>query len=123
MLEKFWRLHSSAAHQQIYIGDQKSIICMHAIQEALDDLFMIRIGVFLIIILLVGPAVAAKVNVTYCAQAHETASSRLKWALAHQHDNDAMQKDNISHANLTKFYKALLTPQTVPQSHNTTIHN
>jgi hypothetical protein len=47
---------------------------------------MIRVGAF-VLIFLVGPAMAAKVNVTYCAQAHEIASSRLKWALTRQRDS------------------------------------
>jgi hypothetical protein len=74
---------------------------------------MIRICAFLI--LLVGPAMAAKVNVTYCAQAHETASSRLKWALAHQHDYNAMQKDDICRVYRSEFYEAAVTRQSVTQ--------
>jgi hypothetical protein len=76
---------------------------------------MIRVGAFLIIILLVGPAVAAKVTVTYCAQAHEIASARLKWALARQHDSNVLQDDNSCRVYRSEFYEAAVTRQSVTQ--------
>jgi hypothetical protein len=75
---------------------------------------MIRIGAFLTI-LLVGPAMAAKLNVSYCAQAHETASSRLKWALARQHDSNVLQGDDSCSVYRSEFYEAAVTRQSVTQ--------
>ena len=74
---------------------------------------MIRVGAFLIIILLVGPAVAATVNVAYCAQAHEIALSRLKWALARQHDSNVSQDDDSCRVYRSVFYEAAVTRQSV----------
>jgi hypothetical protein len=72
---------------------------------------MIRIGTFLVVFL-VTPATAAKVDIAYCTQVHDAAAARLKWALVHQHDNKLQASDSCRSFR-SEFYNAAVTRQNV----------
>jgi hypothetical protein len=72
-------------------------------------LSMIRIAA-LLIILVVTPAVAAKVDVTFCTQAHDTAAVHVRWALAQQHDSK-LHKEDSCRVYRNQFYEAAVTRQ------------
>ena len=72
---------------------------------------MIRIAAILIIFL-VTPAMAAKVDATFCTQAHDTAVVHLRWALAQQHDSELHQDDSCR-VYRNQFYEAAVTRQDV----------
>ncbi len=76
---------------------------------------MIRIAAFLLaaflLVFLATPAMAAKVS--YCAQAHDSAEARLKWALERQRDGEPLQKDDSCHAYRSGFYEAAVTRQDI----------
>jgi hypothetical protein len=74
-------------------------------------LSMIRIAASLVIFL-VTPAMAAKVDVTFCTQAHDTAAVHLRWALAQQHDSK-LNKDDSCRVYRNQFYEAAVTRQNV----------
>jgi hypothetical protein len=74
-------------------------------------LSMIRIAA-LLLISLVTPAMAAKVDVTFCTQAHDTAVVRLRWALAQQHGSELHQDDSCR-VYRNQFYEAAVTRQDV----------
>jgi hypothetical protein len=76
-------------------------------------LSMIRIAEFLVI-LLITPAMAAKVDVTFCTQAHDTAAVHLRWALAQQHDGK-LHKDDSCRVYRNQFYEAAVARQNVTQ--------
>ena len=73
---------------------------------------MIRIATFLLaaflFVFLATPVVAAKVS--YCAQAHDSAEARLKWALERQ---GTLQKDDSCRVYRSEFYEAAVTRQNV----------
>jgi hypothetical protein len=72
---------------------------------------MIRIAA-LLAIFLVTPAAAAKVDVTFCAQAHDTATVHLRWALALKHDSK-LHEDDSCRVYRNQFYEAAVTRQNV----------
>jgi hypothetical protein len=76
---------------------------------------MIRIAAFLLVtflfVFLATPVLAAKVS--YCAQAHDSAEARLKWALERQGHGETLQKDDSCRAYRSKFYEAAVTRQNV----------
>ncbi len=76
---------------------------------------MIRIAAFLLaaflLVFLATPAMAAKVS--YCAQAHDSAEARLKWALERQRDGEPLQKDDSCRAYRSEFYEAAVTRQDI----------
>ena len=76
---------------------------------------MIRIAAFLLVtflfVFLATPVLAAKVS--YCAQAHDSAEARLKWALERQGSGEALQKDDSCRAYRSEFYEAAVTRQNV----------
>jgi hypothetical protein len=78
---------------------------------------MIRIAAFLLAAFLLvfsaTPVMAAKVS--YCAQAHDSAEARLKWALERQRDGETSQKDDTCRVYRSEFYEAAVTRQSVTQ--------
>jgi hypothetical protein len=76
---------------------------------------MIRIAAFLLVpflfVFLASPVLAAEIN--YCAQAHDSAEARLKWALERQGHGETLQKDDSCRAYRSKFYEAAVTRQNV----------
>jgi hypothetical protein len=66
----------------------------------------------LLMVFFVTPAVAAKVDVTFCTQAHDTAAAHLKWALAQQHDSKLHKNDSCG-AYRNQFYEAAVIRQNV----------
>ena len=76
---------------------------------------MIRIAAFLFAALLLAflatPVKAAKVS--YCAQAHDSAATRLKWALERQRNTITLQKDDNCRGYRTEFYQAAVTRQNI----------
>jgi hypothetical protein len=76
---------------------------------------MIRIAAFLLaaflFVFLATPVLAAKVS--YCAQAHDSAEARLKWALERQGNGETLQKDDSCRAYRSEFYEAAVTRQNV----------
>jgi hypothetical protein len=50
-------------------------------------------------------------NVSYCAQAHDSAAARLKWALERQGNGAALQKDDSCRDYRREFYEAAVTRQ------------
>jgi hypothetical protein len=76
---------------------------------------MIRIAAFLLAALLLAslatPVKAAKVS--YCAQAHDSAATRLKWALERQREGETLQKDDSCRAYRSEFYEAAVTRQNI----------
>ena len=76
---------------------------------------MIRIAAFLLAALLLAflatPVKAAKVS--YCAQAHDSAAARLKWALERQRNAITLQKDDSCRGYRTEFYEAAVTHQNI----------
>ena len=52
-------------------------------------------------------------NVSYCAQAHDSAEARLKWALERQGNGATLQKDDSCRAYRKEFYEAAVTRQNV----------
>ena len=84
-------------------------------RAARDYLLMIRIAAFLLAALLLAflatPVKAAKVS--YCAQAHDSAATRLKRALARQRNTITLQKDDNCRGYRTEFYQAAVTRQNI----------
>jgi hypothetical protein len=82
---------------------------------ALDYLLMIRIAALLLAAFLLAflatPATTAKVS--YCAQAHDSAAARPKWALERQRDGKMLQKDDSCRAYRSEFYEAAVTRQNI----------
>jgi hypothetical protein len=72
---------------------------------------MIRIAA-LLVIFLVTPAMAAKVDATFCTQAHDTAAVHLRWALAQQNDSE-LHTDDSCRVYRNQFYEAAVTRQNV----------
>ena len=76
---------------------------------------MIRIVASLLVaflfVFLPSPVSAAKVS--YCAQAHDSAEARLKWALERQGNGETLQKDDSCRAYRSEFYEAAVTRQNV----------
>jgi len=76
---------------------------------------MIRIAAFLLaaflLVFLATPAMDAKVS--YCAQAHDSAAARFKWALERQRDGEPLKKDDSCHAYRSGFYEAAVTRQDI----------
>jgi hypothetical protein len=76
---------------------------------------MIRIAPFLLaaflLVFLATPVMAAKVS--YCAQAHDSAGARLKWALESQRDGKTLQKDDSCRAYRSEFYEAAVIRQNI----------
>ena len=76
---------------------------------------MIRIATFLLAAFLLAflatPVIAT--NVSYCAQAHDSAAARLKWALERQRNVITLQKDDNCRAYRTEFYQAAVTRQNI----------
>ena len=68
---------------------------------------MIRIAAFLLVaflfVFLPSPVSAAKVS--YCAQAHDSAEARLKWALERQGNGETLQKDDGCRAIAASFMR------------------
>jgi hypothetical protein len=66
---------------------------------------MIRIAAFLLVAFLFvfsSPQVLAA-KVSYCAQAHDSAEARLKWALERQGNGETLQKDNSCRTYRSEF--------------------
>jgi hypothetical protein len=76
---------------------------------------MIRIAAFLLVaflfVFLAIPVLAA--NVSYCAQAHDSAETHLKRALERQGNGKALQNDDSCRAYRSEFYEAAVTRQNV----------
>jgi hypothetical protein len=72
---------------------------------------MIRVGAFLMV-LMIAPAMAGKVDANYCAQAPDVTAARLRSALALQ-QNTRSQKDDSCRVYRSKFYEAAVTRQNV----------
>jgi len=72
---------------------------------------MIRVGA-LLIALMITPATAGKVDITYCAQAPDVAAVRLKSALARE-QNSKLQKDDSCRVYRSEFYAAAVTRQNI----------
>jgi hypothetical protein len=72
---------------------------------------MVRIAA-LLAIFVVTPAMAAKVDITFCAQVHDTATAQLRWALAQKHDSK-LHKDDSCSVYRNQFYEAAVTRQNV----------
>src|SRR6516162_10662560 len=76
---------------------------------------MMRIAAFLFVaflfVFLATPVLAAKIS--YCAQAHDSAQARLKWALERQGNGETLQKDDSCRAYRSEFYEAAVTRQNV----------
>lgn len=68
--------------------------------------------VTVLVIFLITPAMAAKVDVTFCTQAHDTAEVHLRWALAQQHDSK-VHEDDSCRVYRNQFYEAAVTRQNV----------
>ena len=62
-------------------------------------------------VFLASTVLAAKVS--YCTQAHDSAETRLKWALERQGNGEALQKDDSCRAYRSEFYEAAVTRQNV----------
>jgi hypothetical protein len=76
---------------------------------------MIRIAAFLLVaffFFLATPVLAAKAS--HCAQAHDNAEARLKWALERQGNGETLQKDDDCRAYRSEFYEAAVTRQNIP---------
>jgi hypothetical protein len=84
-------------------------------RAALDHLLMMRIAAFLLATFLLAflatPVMAAKVS--YCAQVHDSAAARLKWALERQPNAMTVQKDDSCRVYRTEFYEAAVTRQNI----------
>jgi hypothetical protein len=78
-------------------------------------LLMTCIAAFLLaaflLVFLATPVMAAKVS--YCAQAHDSAAARLKWARERQRDGETLQKYDSCHAYRSDFYEAAVTRQNI----------
>jgi hypothetical protein len=76
---------------------------------------MHRIAAFLLaaflLVFFATPVMAAKVS--YCAQAHDSAEARLKWALERQRNAIPPQKDDSCRGYRTEFYEAAVTRRNV----------
>ena len=76
---------------------------------------MTRIAAFLLaaflLVFLATSVMAAKVS--YCAQAHDSAAARLKWALERQRNVIPLQKDDNCRGYRTEFYQAAVTRQNI----------
>ena len=72
---------------------------------------MIRITA-LLASFLITPAMAAKVDGTFCNRAHDTAEVHLRWALAQQHDSK-LHEDDSCRVYRDQFYEAAVTRQSV----------
>ena len=76
---------------------------------------MIRIAAFLLVaflfFFLATPVLAAKAS--HCAQAHDNAEARLKWALERQGNGETLQKDDNCRAYRSEFYEAAVTRQNI----------
>ena len=86
-----------------------------ATDAAPDYFLMYRIAAFLLaallLVFLATPVMAAKVS--YCAQAHDSAAARLKWALERQRNAITLQKDDSCRGYRTEFYEAAVTRQNI----------
>jgi hypothetical protein len=84
-------------------------------RTALDHLLMMRIAAFLLaaflLVFLATPVMAAKVG--YCAQAHDSAATRLQWALERQRNAMTLQKDDSCRVYRAEFYEAAVTRQNI----------
>jgi hypothetical protein len=84
-------------------------------RAALDYPLMIRIATFLLAAFLLAflatPVIAT--NGSYCAQAHDSAAARLKWALERQRNVITLQKDDSCRGYRTEFYEAAVTRQNI----------
>jgi 3-deoxy-D-arabino-heptulosonate 7-phosphate (DAHP) synthase class II len=74
---------------------------------------MIRVGA-LLIVLMITPAKAGKVDITYCAQAPDVTAARLKSAFARA-QNSKLQNDDSCRVYRGEFYEAAVTRQNVTQ--------
>ncbi len=72
---------------------------------------MIRVGAFLMV-LMITPATAGKVDINYCTQAPDVAAARLRSAFALQ-QNSKLQKDDSCRVYRSEFYEAAVTRQNI----------
>ena len=66
----------------------------------------------LLVIFLVTPAMADRVDGTFCNQAHDTAELHLRWARVQQHDSKLHEDDSCG-VYRNQFYEAAVTRQKV----------
>jgi hypothetical protein len=74
---------------------------------------MIRVGAFLMV-LMIAPAMAGKVDNNYCTQAPDIAATHLRSALERQHNSET-RKDDSCRGYRSEFYQAAVTRQNVTQ--------
>ena len=78
---------------------------------AAGHFLMIRVGA-LLIVLMITPAKAGKVDITYCAQAPDVTAGRLKSAFARA-QNSKLRKDDSCRVYRSEFYEAAVTRQDI----------
>jgi hypothetical protein len=64
-----------------------------------------------LLVFLANRVMAAKVG--YCSQAHDSAATRLQWALERQRNAMTLQKDDSCRVYRTEFYEAAVTRQNI----------
>jgi hypothetical protein len=72
---------------------------------------MIRVGA-LLMALMITPATAGKMDISYCAQTPDAAAARLRSALALQ-QNTKSQKDDSCRVYRSEFYEAAVRRQNI----------